>query len=534
MLVCEVNFGKRKIQRIPEEGGSGYQVNYPYNLGTYSRPITTKSPLAQAWFDRGLAWCYGYNHEESAECFKLALMHDNECAMAHWGLAYVSGSNYNKPWETFGEEELRIALMTGCKAIKNALYIVNKQCASGKERVRSDGVENKDENVQLLMDVEVELIRATEKLFPLDTDACSYTLANAEKWTVEFADKMSEVYKRFPTDMDIVAVYAEAMMNITPWALWDLYTGNIPDGARTAIICDVLENALRNSGNGRTLIEENSSVKVSVEGVDRTEDEELCDNCKEMYKTAIKAAEDLEGTISEQYLRVEDPPVADRLEGFVGMRMHVLIRFGKWDDIIQTPMPADRKLYSVTLCTFHYAKGVAYAAKGDICSAEREQCGFIEALKNVSKTRSIFNNTCVDILAVAVEMLKGEIEYRKGNYSVAFTSLQKAIELEDTLPYDEPWGWMQPVRHAFGALALQQGSVTVAEEVYRADLGLNPTLKRSSRHPGNVWSLHGLMECMEKLGKRDTNEYIEIQNLLDLAMAEVDVPINASCACRLD
>ena len=98
-------------------------------------------------------------------------------------------------------------------------------------------------------------------------------------------------------------------------------------------------------------------------------------------------------------------------------------------------------------------------------------------------------------------MLDGELAYREGRYEDAFAELRRAIELDDTLPYDEPWGWMQPTRHAYGALLLEQDEVELAEAVYAADLGLDATLGRACQHPGNVWSLHGYHECLTRLGK---------------------------------
>ncbi len=142
----------------------------------------------------------------------------------------------------------------------------------------------------------------------------------------------------------------------------------------------------------------------------------------------------------------------------------------------------------------------------------------------------LFNNTCLDILAVAESMLNGEYEYRRGNFDEAFAHLRKAIELDDTMPYDEPWGWMQPVRHALGALLMEQGRVEEAEAAYRADLGFDKTLRRACQHPDNVWSLHGLHECLMRRG--ETVEATIIKQRLDLAVARADVPIEASCFCR--
>ncbi|OBG12423.1 hypothetical protein A5768_10885 [Mycolicibacterium fortuitum] len=145
---------------------------------------------------------------------------------------------------------------------------------------------------------------------------------------------------------------------------------------------------------------------------------------------------------------------------------------------------------------------------------------------------ALFNNTSVDILAIAEQMLNGEIAYREGDYDTAFGYLRRAVELDDALPYDEPWGWMQPTRHAYGALLLEQGHVEEAARIYAADLGLDPTLSRSSQHPNNVWSLHGYHECLRRLG-RDAEAAI-IGRQLELAVARADVAVQASCACRLD
>src|SRR3569833_3433345 len=116
---------------------------------------------------------------------------------------------------------------------------------------------------------------------------------------------------------------------------------------------------------------------------------------------------------------------------------------------------------------------------------------FLAAAKRVPSSRTVFNNTCVDVLAIASAMLDGEIEYRRGNMDQAFTHLRRSIELDDNLPYDEPWGWMQPTRHAYGALLLEQGRVEKAVAVYSADLGYDDTLPQTMQHPNNVWALHG-------------------------------------------
>ena len=154
--------------------------------------------------------------------------------------------------------------------------------------------------------------------------------------------------------------------------------------------------------------------------------------------------------------------MADWLEAFVPLKIHVLVRFGRWDELIAQPLPQDLDLYCTTAATIHYGRGVAHAAKGQLPQARAEREAFTEAYARIPDSRYLFNNTARDILAIAGEMLDGEIDYREGRFDDAFAHLRRAIELDDSLPYDEPWGWMQPTRHAYGALLLEQGRIEEA------------------------------------------------------------------------
>jgi tetratricopeptide (TPR) repeat protein len=151
------------------------------------------------------------------------------------------------------------------------------------------------------------------------------------------------------------------------------------------------------------------------------------------------------------------------------------------------------------------------------------------AAKRVPKSRYLHNVPCLQLLTVAEEMLEGEVAYRRGEHDVAFAHLRAAVALEDELPYDEPWGWMQPVRHALGALLLEQGRSAEAEAVYREDLGLSGALPRAQIHPDNLWALRGLLDCLEHRGERA--EAALIRQRVAFAAARADMPMSVSCFC---
>ena len=250
------------------------------------------------------------------------------------------------------------------------------------------------------------------------------------------------------------------------------------------------------------------------------------------FSTAMDAVEELIESTPEELLRIENPAMADWMEAYIGIKAHVLIRFGKWQQIIDEDLPVDQTLYAMTTALWRYAKSIAFAATGDVNSAEAQRSLFLDAVEKVPETRYMFNNTCLDVLKIAEQMVNGEIEYRKGNYELAYQHLRQAIFLDDNLIYDEPWGWMQPARHALGALLLEQGHVEDAKQIYMDDLGLTDTLPSTSCHPDNLWSLHGLVECLDRQG--NIEEARQQRSRLNLAKARADVPINASCACRLE
>lgn len=542
-----------------------------YDLGDFTRKVSTESEEAQIWFDRGLNWIYGYHHEEAIVCFEKALTADPDFAMAHWGIAYAIGPNYNKPWYLFDPADKAQSLARAVSETASAQAVSRDVTA-----------------------VERALIDALPARYPQ-----SEPLEDQSPWDDAFADAMRKVFMQFPGDLEVRTIFAEAIMNRTPWKMWDLTGGTVAEGAGTDEAIEVLEvafeempkswdhpgllhlyvhlmemspfpqRALRQGDRLRELVPDSGHLRHMPTHIDVLcghYQDVVVDNWKAIvadrkyldrvgpmnfysayrihnyhfaiygamflgqYQPAIDAAEELIATTPEELLRMPSPPMADFIEGYIPMKQHVLIRFGRWQEIIDQVLPEDRDLYRVTTAMMLYAKSVAHSALGQVGQAEETCARFLEAKAGVPESRLVHNNTCCDLLDIAEEMLNGELEYRRGNFDKAFAHLRRSVELDDALPYDEPWGWMQPTRHALGALLLEQGHTAEAEAVYRADLGLDGKLSRACQHPDNLWSLHGLHECLTLRG--DTVEAPLIKQRLDLALGRSDVQVHASCYCR--
>ena len=547
-----------------------------YDLGTYKRLITAQNQDALDWFNKGLVWLYSFDLEMAGRCFREAIKHDDDCAMAWWGLACSSGIYYNKPWHRMQKNELSEKL--------ELTYEYSRAAAARASHVTP---------------IEAGLIDALQARYQSPTPV---TEAEFHKWDDDYADAMRVVYKAFPKDADVCSLFAEALMTRTPWALWDVRSGEPAENASTVEAMDVLEETMhRIESTGAKTHPGILHMYIHVMEMSPFPEKALraCDGLRQLvpgsghlchmpshidvrcghfyealeannraiaadhiylrhegamnyhtlsrihnlhlkiyaslflgqYRSAMQASDELIATTPEELLRIENPAMADWMEPYIGMKAHIFIRFGKWQEIVDEPMPADPDLYRMTTAIWHYAKTIAHAALEDVPAAESQSLLFYKAAERVPETRFIFNNTCSDVLKIAEQMMLGEIEYRKKNYDAGYDHLRQAVHLDDNLKYDEPWGWMQPARHALGALLLEQGHVAQAKQVYLDDLGLSDTLVSTSQHMDNLWSLHGLVECLEREG--DTEQAKHFRRRLNLAKARADVRIVASCACRL-
>ena len=547
-----------------------------FDLGTHTRPVSTSSLEAQRWFDFGLNWCYGFNHEEGVKCFLKALEYDPDCVMAHWGVAYGSGPFYNNVWRQFSEAEAHDATRLGYGHLQHARQFV-----------------------QTARDLENQLVEALAQRFQRPHCVSGETF---DQWDDAYADAMRDVYRAHPDDLDVAAIFAEAMMTRTAWKLWDVKTGLPAAGADVLEALEVIERAIAQQdaargqqhpailhlhihatemsntperamvsadtlgtlcpdaghlnhmpGHTYVLCGEYEKAKQASARAIRADDMYVeyagafnfytTGRCHDLhlmmyacmflgqFTPAIAAAEQMCATLTKEVLGVKGrPQLAITMEGYYSMKMHVLVRFGRWQDIVDTPMPDDPALYCVSTAMHHYAKGVAHAALGNFANADTERAEFQAALGRIPEDRKFFNNAARATLAVGEKMLEGELAYHKGDHAAAFAHLRDAVRRDDNLEYTEPWAWMHPPRHALAALLTEQGCFAEAEDVYRTDLGLNGTLQRCAQHPDNVWALHGLVECLRVRG--ETEELPMLERKLAAALAKTDVPITASCLCR--
>jgi tetratricopeptide (TPR) repeat protein len=488
--------------------------------------------------------CYGFNHEEAVRCFQKALVHDPGMAMALWGLAYAWGPNINN---------MEIA----------PHQIAQAELASQLANLHSDEAS----------DLERELISALAKRYAVPVPDDRDPLNRA------YADAMRDVHRRHADSPMVAALFAEALMNLQPWKHWS------PDGkpaAETPEIVDVLEKALEQSPDHPLLchlyihtMEASPNPEKALPAANRLRDampgqghlvhmpthvdvlvgdyeqviasnqaaivadteflrREGAHNFYTLYRVhnyhflvygamfdgqrdvALRAARDLVQQVPEDMLKQQ----TDLLDAFIPAALHVLVRFGSWEEILSEPEPAD--YLPVTRSMWHYARALAYASTGRVDQAVAEQQAFLKTKATVPETSILFQNSSLDILGVAEAMIAGEIAYRRGEFDAAFEHLREAVRRDDALNYDEPWGWMQPARHALGALLLEQGHVDEAEAVCRADL---------LRHPNNPWALNGLTECLVRQG--NTVEAAAAKARFVAATIRADVKIDRSCFCRL-
>jgi tetratricopeptide (TPR) repeat protein len=515
-------------------------------LGSYSRKITTNSAEAQRYFDQGLGFLHGFNHRAAIRAFQQAAELDPECAMAHWGVALACGPHINftavpPPAAELAWKELGLAQK-------------NSGNASPVERALTEALAKRYANPQ-----------------PEDRSGLDRA----------YADAMREVWKNFPKDPDVGALFAEAMMDLRPWDQWTadgkpqpgtdeilatldavlklnpnhplanhLYIHALeasPNPERASAAADRLRNLQPGLAHnvhmpshidirtGQWLKAVDTNVKA-VEADQRYR--EIFGPAKgflnvyiahNRHMLAYAAMMTGQRDLAMKHIRamVAKMPAdfleenALQAEGFLAMPLEVMVRFGLWDEILAEPEHYSDKMW-FTRAFHHAARAIAYAAKGDTASARKAQTVFIERAKLVPKEASLGNNSCEALLGVVTPMVEGEILVAEGKVDTGIEQLRAAIQKEDALKYDEPPGWLIPVRHSLGAVLMKRHRFAEAEQVYRDDL---------ARLPENGWSLLGLTESLRKQ-KKNPEEVAQTQAKFEKVWAKADLPIKSSCLCQ--
>src|SRR5690606_10836591 len=479
--------------------------------GTFNYPVSTVSGLAQKYFNQGLTMLYAFNHGEAGRSFKAAMEYDSTMAMAYWGLAMVLGPNYNAALNPSSLSEINVAIDNAVKFSRNA---------SEKERM---------------------LIEALAQRFPRQEveDMAPYNTA--------YAKAMKRVHEAFPSDAEIAATYADALMNEHPWNLWlkdgtaQPWTADVMQALETMLakwpdhpaLCHLYIHATEASKSPEKALPQadklgdlmpfaghivhmpshtyirtgdyHKAVLVNEKAISM--DSTYIAQCKvagavPMYyyphnihflavsaflegssAKAIDAAWMIQRNASKEFLDENAT-----IQHYYSIPYYVLVHLGKWDDILAMKYPGEQLKYPAAI--WHYARGMAYTAKGNLEKAGNELWAVeqIAADESLQKLLIWESNSASQLVTIAKQVLKGEIEATKGNYDDAFTAFKKAIEIEEALNYTEPPDWFFSVRHSLGHWLNVAGKYAQAESIYLEDL---------ENFPSNGWALAGLYNSLK-------------------------------------
>ena len=508
-------------------------------LGSHHHPITTASPVAQRYFDQGLILSFGFNHEAAIESFQYALSLDPRCAMCAWGVAHAFGPNINLP---MGPD----AAARAHAAAQQALAL-------------ADGASTREQ----------AYIQAIATRYVADPPDDRSVLDRA------YADAMRSVYQDDPSDHDGAVLFAEALMDLSPWNYW---TPELQPREFTLEFLDVIEDVLESQpdhiganhlyihavelpfperglpsaerlsrlapGAGH-LVHMPSHIYWRVGRYDDaleinqravSSDEQFFAVCRPgpWYLSAyyahnlhfLWAAAAAEGrseialTTARQLEAAARPGLADYpiLEDMLTIPTLTLVRFGRWDAVLGIEKPDASLVYLSGV--WHYARGLAFVRTGKLSEARAELAALSTATESDPAQALLVASgvaSAAQLLAIARSQLEGELAAAEGDVPAAIASLEDAVERQDALPYMEPPPWYFPTRQALGAVLLDAKRDETAEQVYRTDL---------EKYPRNGWSLFGLASSLRAQGKRAEADWAQ-QGFAN-AWARADVPLKAS------
>ncbi len=481
------------------------------NLGNYNYTISTKSKKAQTFFNQGLNLTYAFNHAEAHRSFMEASRLDPKSAMTYWGQAYVLGPNIN---DQFPDKERR---EKSFEAVQKAVQLAAN--SSQKEQ---------------------DIIHALSFRYAKDS-------VDVSDLNYAYMVEMEKVAKKYPKDVDILTLYAASVMNTVPWNYWDK-DGNPSTNIKKAKLA--LENAIELSQNhaganhyyihmvelpkpelGVPSAEKlesimpgaghlvhmpshiymrvgryNDAVRVNQKAI--LVDEDYISQCysQGMYPlgyyphnihflwSAASMAGQSRIAIDAAKKTAEKIPIGELselpfLQIFAVTPLLAYLRFGKWNEILTIPNPGDE--YTHLKLFWNYARGIAFVRKNNLKEAVEE----LEFIENRDKSLAQEG-----LAKVAYEVLAGEIEALKGNFTLSTNHFERAMKFEDELPYNEPAEWYIPTRQSYGAILLKSKEYKKAEKIFREDL---------LYYPDNGWSLMGLHQSLKGLNKMEEAELIK-------------------------
>jgi tetratricopeptide (TPR) repeat protein len=511
-------------------------------LGGVHRAVTTSDPMAQKYFDQGLAFLFAFNHDEAKRAFRHAAKLDPDCSMAWWGLATANGPHINNP----------MVDPANAKEAWDALVMAR--------RFLTDETQ-----------LEKDLVAAAGRRFSNDFAADRAPLDRA------YAKAMEDLAKKYPNDADVGILHAEAKMTLHPW---DLHKPDHSPQPWTQAIIKEVERVLKLAPKHPL------ALHLYIHAVEASDRPELAKGAADTLLGLMPDAGHMEHMPSHIYVRTGDwkkaiesnvlatgaeaaymkrspqqgfylfymmhnhqmlafaammrgqsklaiggmdaaleniprevlEAYAPILDGYLASIYEVRVRFGKWDQLLAMNDPGDK--FPVMRTVRHMARAVAHSVQGDAKKARQEQWLFYDARSRVPEGTTIGNNLAADVLRVAELLMNGEILLGEGKTEAALAPLRRAVRAEDGLRYNEPPDWLQPTRHALGAVLIREKRFDEANRVYSADL---------ARLPGNGWSLFGKAQAMRGLGM--ANYAKSLDSLFKGAWIDADTQIASSCLC---
>ena len=483
-------------------------------LGNLHHPISTKSAEAQRFFDQGLTLDYAFNHDEAARSFHRAAELDPQAAMPWWGVALAVGPNYNLDVDPAREKE-------AYDAIQKARALA----ANGPENERA-------------------YIEALARRYSNASKSDFKALA------VDYKKSMRDLVARYPDDLDAATIYAESMMDLHPWQLWTL-DGKPTEGTDEiiAVLQSVLrrdpqhiganhyyihaieasphpEQALTSAHRLDTLVPAAGHlVHMPAHIYERTG---YYAQAAEANRAGATADRNYLGTIgapggiyrlhyyshnlrflaqsaSMQGQFAEAKHAADqlvanvsasvkqmpKLESFLPMSIYMLVRFNRWNEILNLPAP-DSSL-SVTTALWHYARGVAFAGQSDTPKAQQERVALAAAIQKLPADAKFGMSTARSVLGLALEVLDARLAAVQGDRKGSIEHWWHAVAMQDAMAYSEPPDWYYPVRESLGAALANDGQFDEAAKVFRADLDQNP------RNPRSLFGLYETLKAQNKM-----------------------------------